>query len=163
MTSRLSNVLFMDYIIKKFNDLNNVPFLDAVIEGIEKPYFDKTDTTYTKRKKFSPRQKNVLSEKDNKILNVLKDFFEEQKYYGKKHLRKVFSILSDKIDNVYFVNYANHAFWKLESNLGVLILELIRENNYYLAFSLDKNYVYLIPNDFNFTEKFPNIYEKMHY
>jgi len=158
--NRLSDTAFLDKIINEFNSLNNVPFLDRVIKAMERTSCAVPEQP---QKKSSPRHKNLLSEKDKKILTVLEDFFKEQKSYGNKHLRKVFSILSKRVDHINFVTYFNNPFWRLENNLRSPILQLLRENDYYLARSLENNHVYLIPNGFKFTANFHNIYEKMEY
>ena len=156
----ISDTAFLDGIINKFNSSNNVQFLDRVIKAMER---SASAASEQPQKKSSPRHKNLLSEKDKKILTVLEDFFKEQKSYGNRHLRKVFSILYNNVNNINYVTFSNNPFWRLENNLRAPILQLLRENNYYLAYSLENNHVYLIPNGFKFTTNFPNIYEKMEY
>ena len=135
------NVAYMNYIIHKFETNNN---------------------------EISLRQENVLTLHENKIINALKDFFIEQKpkSFDKKYMRKVFSVLSkkiEKIDNFDYIIYFSNPFWRLEHNLRNPILQLIYENDYYLARSLQNDYVYLIPNGIRFTLKSQNNFEKMEY
>ena len=158
--TELSNVDFMDKVIHDFmNNNNNRAFLDSVINSMEKI------SSISNQKKSSPRQESLLSSYDKKILNTLEDFFKEQKSKSldMKELRKVFVILWGKVNNVNFITYFNNPFWRLENNLRTPLLQLIRENNYYLARSLENNHVYLIPNGFKFTTKLPNHFEKMEY
>ena len=151
--SNSPDVVFMDYIISRFNANNasyDVPFFDSVIN------ITGSNPSIPQNESFSY---------DNKIVPILSTFFKKQKSksFNKKDIRRVYSILLNKIDNIDFIMYFNSPFWKLKNNLRGPILNLIDENNYYLARSLQNNHVYLIPIGYKFTVKFPNIFEKMEY
>lgn len=151
------NIIFLDNVIRIFTN-NNQLFLDTVINAIEKP-------PPPKQIKSPTRQPSFLSHYETQILNVLGDFFNKQmlKLPHDRHLRKVYSILSESIDKVYFVTYFNNSFWRLESKLRIPLLQLISKNDYYLAKSVDEGKVYLIPKDFIFSSKMQNNYEKIEY
>ena len=157
-----SDTAFLDRIIFEFNSSNNVPFLDRVINAMER---SPSAASEQPQKKTSPGRKSVLNPHQRQIIDTLIDFFKEQKTKSpdNRHLRKVFSILSKKVNHVNYVTFSNNPFWRLENNLRTPILQLLRENDYYLARSLENDHVYLVPTVFKFTLKFPNTFKKMEY
>ena len=151
------DTIYMDNVIRIFM-INNQLFEDTSDNAIEKHFSPK-------KFKFPTKHEIFLTPIQNEILNVINDFFNEQnlKSHGNRYLRKVFTILSKKIERINFVTNFSHSFWRLESNLRIPLLQLIHKNDYYLAYSLENNCVYLIPNDFIFSSKIPNNYEKIEY
>jgi len=89
---------------------------------------------------------------------------QSKKKAEKKQLIKAFTAVSKNGSNYTFLTSSTHTFWKLEHELKDQLLNILRDNGYYLAKCLHRGHVFLVPTDYVDTAKVKlNMYEKMIY